>query len=253
MNSLPTPYYSHDGVTIYCADNRNILPLLDPCGLLLTDPPYGTTASEWDTVPDLDWFWRVAPVTKDGAVVATCSQPFTSQLVCSNLKAFKHEWIWRKNRASNFLSARFQPLKTHESVVVFCRGKLSYNPQITDGHAPVNFARRKANSSTVYGMHKEQVNEAGDTTRYPTSVLDFKCLDNCSPERRHPNQKPVALFDYLCATYASPGTVVLDPWMGSGTTLVAAKQRGLQAIGIERNERDCAYAVERLRQGILLT
>jgi len=249
------PYYSEYGITIYHMDHvvsPEFLSTLDAADLVCTDPPYGTTASKWDTAPDLNWFWTNVQMHKDAAAVFTASQPFTSELVMSNRKAFKHEWIWKKNRSSNFLNAKIQPLKVHESVIVFCRGKLTYNPQITDGHPPVNFARRKANSSTVYGFHAAAINNAGDTTRYPTSVLDIRCLDNISKERVHPNQKPIELMRYLISTYSKPGDLVLDPWMGSGTTGVAAKELGRRCVMVDGDEGCCELAAGRLQQGILI-
>jgi DNA modification methylase len=241
-----SPYYQDEFATIYHGDCRSILPTLGRFDLCLTDPPYGMTGCDWDCVVNLAELWSALPMSDNAAVVFTASQPFTSLLVMSRIKAFKHEWIWAKNRASNFLNAKIQPLKSHESVVVFCSGKLTYNPKITDGHAPVNFARRKANSSEVYGSHKEAENNAGATTRYPTSILGFKCIDNISDERVHPTQKPVPLMRYLCETYSNQSDVTIDPFTGSGTTLVAAKQLGRKSVGIELEERYCEIAANRL-------
>ena len=69
----------------------------------------------------------------------------------------------------------------------------------------------------------------------------------------HPNQKPVHAIRPLVAAFASEGGTVLDPFMGSGSTLVAAKEFGNRAIGIEIEERYCRYAAHRLGQGLLLT
>jgi len=81
--------------------------------MVLCDLPYGTTACSWDTIIPLDLLWeQYKRIIKDnGVIVLTASQPFTSMLVMSNIKMFKYEWIWIKNRASRFLSTKTQPLK----------------------------------------------------------------------------------------------------------------------------------------------
>jgi len=93
--------------------------------MVLTDPPYGTTACKWDTVIDLPLMWeQLKRITKPkGAIVLMASQPFTSALVLSNVAMFKYEWIWEKAVGSNFATLKYQPMKEHESVLVFSNGK----------------------------------------------------------------------------------------------------------------------------------
>ncbi len=99
--------------------------------MILADLPYGTTACHWDSIIPLEPLWahykRI--IKTRGAIVLTASQPFTSMLVMSNLEWFRYSWIWEKDKGANFLQANFQPLKTHEDVLVFARGKTVYNPQ----------------------------------------------------------------------------------------------------------------------------
>ena len=74
-----------------------------------------------------------------------------------------------------------------------------------------------------------------------------------NPERiGHPTQKPLRVMVWSIQQSGFSDGAVLDPWMGSGTTLVAAKLKGLRAVGIEINENYCKLAVERLRQGVLI-
>lgn len=83
--------------------------------MVLTDPPYGTTACKWDSVIPFEPMWeQLKRVTKkNGAIVMTASQPFTSALVMSNPKMFKYEWIWEKAVGSNFATLKYQPMKEH--------------------------------------------------------------------------------------------------------------------------------------------
>lgn len=216
----------------------------------ITDEPYEVTDSAWDVLIPLEPMWASLKslVMRGGANVLFGSQPCTSIIIASNLQMFKHEWIWEKNRASNFLNAPNQPMKIHESIIVFGQGAITYNPQKTTGHEPVNFARRKANSSAAYGFHREAVNNAGDTTRNPKSIQYFRCVDNCSPERYHTNQKPVELMRYLVRTYTNEGDTVLDFACGSGSTGVACVIENRNFIGIEKDANYCAIAEARIKR-----
>ena len=102
--------------------------------MVLCDLPYGTTNCKWDVVIPLDELWnqydRICKET--AAIVLTASQPFTSMLVMSNPKMFRHEWIWQKNRGSNFANTVREPFKEHEEVLVFSKGKWTYNKQMQE-------------------------------------------------------------------------------------------------------------------------
>ena len=89
--------------------------------MILADPPYGTTACNWDSVIDLPLLWEQLKriVKPNGAIVMTASQPFTTTLISSNMKSYCYNWVWNKRFAGNFVQAKRQPLKDHEDVVVF--------------------------------------------------------------------------------------------------------------------------------------
>ena len=213
--------------------------------MVLTDPPYGTTACKWDTIIPLEPMWeQLKRVTKkNGAIVMTASQPFTSVLVTSNLKMFKYCWVWNKRRPSNPMLAKKQCLKVHEDVCVFYGTFGTYNPQgvfETDGKP-----RGGVNpSSTELGFGKS-IKAPYKQTRsgYPKSILEFG-TDNT--KNVHPTQKPVALMEYLIKTYTNEGDTVLDFTMGSGTTGVAAKNLGRSFIGIELDPTYFQIAKERI-------
>lgn len=249
------PYYHDEFLTVYHGNCLKIMPLLEPQSvhLVAADLPYGTTNCAWDSKIDLKLLWeqyeRIG--TPAATLCFTASQPFTSQLVVSKMEWFRHEWIWKKNRSSNFLNAKKQPLKSHESVLIFSQNPPRYFAQKTNGHVPINRAYRKANSSTLYRAHLDSVNNGGDTTRWPTSILEIKCLDNISKERVHPTQKPVALFEYFIRTYSLPGETVLDNCAGSGTVAIACRNAMRKCILIEREEAYCEKIVKRLQQEVL--
>jgi site-specific DNA-methyltransferase (adenine-specific) len=129
---------------------------------------------------------------------------------------------------------------------VFSAGAVIYNPQMTEGHEPVNAYTRVSNGD-CYGPTIKQ-SGGGSTKRYPRSVQRFNVINNDDPEKTHPTQKPVALMEYLVRTYTNPGDSVMDFCMGSGTTALAALITGRRFIGIEKEEKYFNIACERVRK-----
>ena len=222
--------------------------------LVLTDPPYGTTACKWDSVIPLEPMWEQLKrvITPTGAIVMTASQPFTSVLVSSNLKSFKHEWIWEKNRGSNFGAAKYQPLKEHESVLVFSKngGKVKYypikEPRKGAGAARVKYAFNGSNTGkrdTYNGFVDKRRGHKEEALRYPSTIQKHNTQVGL-----HPTQKPVTLMEYLIKTYTNEGDTVLDFTMGSGTTGVACVNTGRKFIGIELDETYFKIAQERIEE-----
>ena len=249
--------------------------------LILCDLPYGTTDRKgienkgdnrvlsWDTVIPLDQLWeqyrRVLKST--GTVVLTADQPFTSQLVISNLKWFKYEWIWKKKKTTGFLHANARPMKETEDILIFsplgasgCSKKanknMTYNPQ---GLIEKNV--KKKNSAKRLGKFLHQPEHMGSGnkllheteyeqkyTNYPSEIIEFG-LDKDSI---HPTQKPVALMEYLIRTYSNEGETILDNTMGSGTTGVACMNTNRNFIGIEMDENYYKIAEERIKNAVPL-
>ena len=224
---------------------------------IITDLPYGTTAIKWDTVIPLDAMWVcVKRVLKLGGVfVTTASQPFTTNLIASNMGWFKYEWIWEKPMSSGFLHAKNAPLKAHENIIVFSGGavahvgkselRMNYNPQMVSGKPYKKKSRTEAKMKWGSIGRPSNVDylTVNDGTRYPSSVLYFK---NPNHNNDHPTQKPVELYEYLILTYTNAGDTVLDICMGSGTTGVAAMNTGRRFIGIERESEYVDVAQRRI-------
>jgi site-specific DNA-methyltransferase (adenine-specific) len=219
--------------------------------MVLCDLPYGTTQNKWDAVIPFDALWgayeRVCRPT--ASIVLTASQPFTSALVMSNPKRFRHEWVWIKNRGSNFANTVREPMKEHESVLVFSAGKWTYNKQMqprTGGgldRVSYSFSSQVAQETTNYGaMSGKRVPQQGDL-RVPSSWQKFN-----TEVGFHPTQKPIALLEYLIRTYTDEGDTVLDNTMGSGSTGVAAMNTGRNFIGIERDAGYFAIAEKRIAE-----
>lgn len=212
--------------------------------MILADLPYGTTACSWDTVIPFDPMWAAFKriIKPRGAIVLTASQPFTSALVMSNPRMFRHEWIWQKEQGTNPFGSLLGPMKTHESVLVFALQQVAYVPIMTKGRPFRGFYSEKSSIGEVYGRsfsaHKEN-----NGTRFPTSVVSIS-----TESGQHPTQKPVELFAYLIRTYTQPGELVFDPTAGSGTTAVAARQTGRDYIVGDSSAEYVALMNERIGQ-----
>ena len=215
--------------------------------MVLTDPPYGTTACKWDSIIPFELMWeQLKRVTKkNGAIVMTASQPFTSALVMSNPKMFKYDWTWRKPKGTGHLNAKKMPMKDKEDILVFYAAPCTYNPQFTSGTPYKNKAGDPTKSTSMTDSYGKYTNFRNDNEgkRYPKQVIDFPVVERGT---QHPTQKPVELMEYLIKTYTNEGETVLDFTMGSGTTGVACKNLDRDFIGIELDEEYFKIAEERI-------
>jgi len=216
--------------------------------MVLCDLPYGTTQNKWDSIIDLGKLWEAyLRILKDFGIVAlTCSQPFTSVLVNSNLKMYKHEWIWIKNRGSNFLNSVREPMKEHESVIIFGTKNWTYNKQMQErtggGKDLVGRSFTSINRSNNYESYVRSEKELPEL-RVPTSWQKF----NTDTSGLHPTIKPVPLFEYLIKTYTNEGDTVLDNCAGSGTTGITCKNLNRNSILIEQDKDYCKIIQERFK------
>lgn len=220
---------------------------------IISDMPYGTTHNKWDTKINLEALWshykRIIKPT--GAIVLFAQCPFDKRLALSNLPWLKYEWIWQKSNTTNFLNANYAPLRAHETILVFSpasatnRGnvKMIYNPQKSQSKPYVTERSgvRTGNYARYYPVKTES-----DGSRYPTDVLFF-ATERHTP---HPTEKPLKLIRYLVRTYSNEGDVILDSFMGSGTTAVAAVLEKRHFIGFETDKMYCDFANDRVNNAL---
>ena len=218
--------------------------------MILADLPYGTTNCKWDTIIPLEPLWeQYERIIKDnGAVVLTASQPFSSTLVMSNPKLFRYEWVWDKKNPTNFAMAKKQPLKYHETILVFAKKQTEYYPIKWRGKPNHKQGLLKNDQqSEVYGKIKRTKDNLSGM-KYPRSIIEIS--KHSSQGGLHPTQKPVALFEYLINTYTREGETVLDNCMGSGTTAIAAINTNRNFIGFELDETYYNIANERIEKSL---
>ena len=196
------PYYQHNGITIYHGDCLEIMPQFDPVDLVVTDPPYGVRKKEkWD---DTNYFknnlsaWLKACSNLSRTTVWFCADKMLPAILKDNEDTFHRILVWNKPSGSQFAGAMHSNIwYSIEIILVF-------------GEYP------KTDKSKRYG---------------------FACLTDRTIAKKtfnHPTAKPEWLMKELIYFYSNKGDTIVDPFMGSGSSLVSAKLLGRKAIGIER-------------------
>jgi site-specific DNA-methyltransferase (adenine-specific) len=257
----------NENVLLYMGDCLEKMKLIpdDSVHLILCDLPYGTTKCKWDTIIDLDELWKQymrVLIKPTGVVVLFGQQPFTSRLISSNYKWYKYNFIWKKNKTTQFLLANYRPMKCTEDICVFSpggaaaasrhKGNMTYNPQ---GLVPVEI--KKKNSQKRIGKMLNQAHHLGPNnkligdseytqkfTNYPIELIEF----DIESTTIHETQKPVKLIEYLIQTYSNEGNMVLDNTMGSGTTGVGCVNTNRKFIGIEIEKKYFDLSCDRLKK-----
>jgi site-specific DNA-methyltransferase (adenine-specific) len=222
--------------------------------LVLTDPPYGTTACKWDTVIPFEPMWeQLKRVTKkNGAIALFGSEPYSSALRMSNINNYRYDWYWKK-QATLFQHAKNRPMQATENISVFCYYGWGHKSQM--GENRLVYFPQGVHNDKVKKFHGvqgqcigERPNQVGRKymaqTGFPNNVLEFAR----DKDSTHPTQKPVALMEYLIRTYTNEGETVLDFTMGSGTTGVACKNLNRDFIGIELDPEYFEIANKRINQ-----
>ena len=250
-------------IKAYLGDCLKILPKIEDgsIDLICVDPPYGTTASNWDKEIPMEPLWKEyhRVLKSTGTVLFFANGIFTPLVMISNLKEYKYRWVWIKKNSTNFVHAKNRPMTKSEDILVFSKGamghvsqlgdkRMTYNPQ---GVIPVNKIRKngKANfTNTLAGKRPSHKDEfIVEYTNYPTDILEG--FPEVSPARKlHPNEKPINLLEYLIKTYSNEGEIVLDNCMGSGSTGVACMNTNRKFVGIELEDKYFSVAKERIER-----
>ena len=228
---------------------------------IITDPPYGTTACKWDSVIDFDLMWKQLNriIKPNGAIVLFGSEPFSSALRMSNIKNYKYDWVWKKNRPTNFAHAKNKPMKKHENILVFSDGttvhksqsknRMPYFPQGLVDITHKRIIKKLSEKTDVFFSDRKSHREfTRKQTNYPNTILEFS-TDNLG---LHPTAKPISLMEYLIKTYTNENETVLDFTMGSGTTMLACDNLNRNGIGIEQDEKYFNIAQDRIWRKVLI-
>lgn len=221
---------------------------------IITDPPYGTTACKWDSVIDFDLMWlelnRI--IKPNGAIVLFGSEPFSSALRMSNIKNYKYDWVWEKDKGTNFAISNKQPLRKTENISVFYKKQPHYNSQGKKLDKPYKHTLPVSKSDSSRGAGSHNLNNDGSRkyayyTHSKKHNLIYFARDNAN-KGLHSTQKPVALMEYLIKTYTNENETVLDFTMGSGSTGVACVNTKRNFIGIEMDDNYFEIAEQRIKE-----
>ena len=218
--------------------------------MILCDLPYEITYCEWDNKIDLEKLWAqyMRIIKPRGAIVLTATMPFASDLIQSNRKWFRHDWVWKKSYATAGHCAKYKPMRNHEYVLVFGKSGVNYYPQMIKLDKPCAM-KAGYGSLSIAGHHKKYNwhNEKTYTHKQPRSVIDAGKKWKYMRGKWHPTSKPVGLFKYLVKTYTKEGDLVLDNCAGGGTTAIACLLTNRKYIVIEKEQKYCDVIVERIR------
>jgi DNA modification methylase len=212
MDKLPAPYYQDDACTIYHGDCREILPLLPKVDLVLTDPPYGIGRDGQKKSTGPTGGGRKAYEFLGWDGERPAPQTFEAILDCAD-----QHIIWGGNYFADLLPPTMRWL-------VWDKGQRIAQ---SDGELAWTSAQK---ALRIFTENRVEIQKDGAV---------------------HPTQKPESLMRWCLGLHPS-AAIILDPFMGSGTTLRAAKDLGRKAIGIELERKYCDIAVKRLRQEVLL-
>ncbi len=205
---------------------------------IICDLPYGTTKCSWDIIIPFDKLWeQYYRIAKDNCPIVLFGQePFSSLLRLSNLKDFKYDWYWQKERPTNVMQIKKRPGKTIETISVFYKNPCMYIPQksIHTGPLRSNKIKNGKLGKIIDDKSKKPNQYVDDGTRYPTQLLSFK--RDCLSSNLHPTQKPLDLIKYLVSTYTEENMLVLDNCMGSATTAIACIELKRNYIGFEMDK-----------------
>jgi DNA modification methylase len=257
-----TPYYQHGGITIYHGDCREILPSIDPPDLVVTSPPY--LARRDYGLGGFNWFEVVPPalasvrahgstqalinlglVTENGRVVQYWDA-LISQME-KNFWLLTGWYVWDKGWATPGRFNQFGP--AHEWIFHFARCGLEPQRFVPCRQAGKrNSAQDMRNPDDSTGRRSYGYGKPYGEQKAPDSVVRVAPANQSHEGTGHPAAFSLDFAKYLIRSYLG---IVLDPFMGSGTTLRAAKDLGRQAIGIEIEERYCEIAAKRLSQEVL--
>lgn len=243
-------------IKLYNDDCFNVLKNIDDnsVDLVLTDPPYGTTAIEWDNILDYEKVWvELDRIVKPKSnIIFFGSQPFTSKLITSKLDWFRYELIWNKNKCGSPGLAKIRPNKVHENIMVFSKKSGgTYNPIMEKGEPykrfnPDGYGSGKNTHGYGFG-NKKSVGSENSGTRYPKSILHAS-RNFSAQQTLHPTQKPTNLLNWLIMTYSNENDIVLDFTMGSGSTGVSCKLTNRKFIGVELEKEYYDIAEDRIQR-----
>jgi len=216
--------------------------------LIVADLPYEQTSNEWDKKIDIIALWKEYNriLTKDGVIALFAKGWFMIDLIMSNKEMFRYEWIWNKNKGSNFAHVRYRPLNTHEYILIFYKNGSSsrYYPQMEKGKPYKQKRKKDFIKGIADSMNRDHIT-ISNGMRYPKSIINVKGM--AQRHKIHPTQKPIGIVEYIIKTYTKKHEIILDNCAGSGTTAIACIKNQRNYICFEKYEEYFIQATKRIK------
>ena len=221
---------------------------------IITDPPYGkiTKTCEWDKIKPFDEMWkRLNKLKKKNTpIILFGNQPFTSALNMSNLKDFRYEIIWQKDKGTDFGNANRKPLNIHENISVFYEKQPNYNRICDEGNPYIRKNNRTNGKNDTNFKSDNSGTWINEGKRTPTTIRKINRVSAGGKKPLHPTEKPIELMEWIIKSYTNEDDLVLDFTMGSGSTGVACMNLNRKFIGIELDENYFNIAKNRIENTI---
>jgi site-specific DNA-methyltransferase (adenine-specific) len=239
--------------------NQFHLAVLDP-PYLVTEPPLVHEEHLDVLKTEINWnilFRRVYRVLKDEAMLVVFGHLSTFAKLWNVIESagfgYVTDIVWVKNVPVNFLKAKEKPLNQHETITVWRKGKMRYNWEEAKSHGHEPYYAKRRGYDSFYNIR--HVDSVSDGSRYMTDVLfaPQKSAMPFSERTEHPTQKPLALVERLVKAFSFRSENVIDPFAGSGTTLVACAKTGRNCLGIEINEKYAEIIRKRVKSSVQLS
>lgn len=242
----PTPYWEDQdaGLALYLGDMREILPALGlQADLVVADPPYAETSLAWDRWPD-GWPQLTASVASSMWCFGSMRMFLDRAPEFAGWK-LSQDIVWEKHNGSGFHADRFK--RVHETATHWYRGdwRDAHHDTPTTQDAVARTVRSKGRPAHMGERRRSLYVSEDGGSRLMRSVVRVRSMHG---RAIHPTQKPSGILQPLIEYACPPGGLIVDPFAGSGSTLLTARMLGRRAIGIEANEKYCELAVQWLSQ-----
>ena len=234
---------------LYFDNCKNILHKLDNgiIDLVLQDPPFEVTNNSWDTgfiktLPEMWDLWKLK--SKDNACFAfKATYPFAIDLINSNRKMFKYEWIWEKNKFTNIFQAKFMPLRCIEYIFIFYKEQPTYKPILKKNSHPNQICKNSKNGGNTYGRKNNTYESYTGEYGNPTNLIKInhekdRFIGSVGKQEIHSNRTNPELWEYFIKTYTNENDLVFDGYSGSGSIPQACIRNNRNFIACENDEKE---------------
>jgi len=207
----------------------------------IQDPPFEVTANEWDKgfIEMLPILWEIwiKKAKSNAPFIFKATFPFANDLINSRPKGMKYyEWVWKKNRYTNFVNTEFMPMRCIEYIFIFYKEKYTYNPILRENIQKKGHDIRFDNTNTkIYKIKNAKYEKHRTDFGSPVNFLEIASQGTFSAKDKHPNRTNPELWEYFIKTYTNEGDLIFDGYTGSGSVPQACIKTNRNFIACENS------------------